>query len=745
MHSLRIKLLAPFILGTMTLTLLLAWYTYDAAHGAVREAMLTISEAKTDQAVNSMTLLFSASATAIQNLVADGHVYAMFNEQGVSAADRENTEQWLTAFTQSNAFYRDLIIVDRSGVCIASSNPGHIGASHGDKPYVRQALAGVFGFGDTTVGKVTKRLSTIATGPINVDGSIVGALIVFNDFPQIVDYNAQSTYHSRTIFTALITPDGLFMAHMDKNLMGNEKLLHPDLYKTLARAGEKGAAAEYVLDGESYVGYAKIEPSTHWIAVTSGTRSDVFAPAYKIGLMVLAISCAFLCCISFVVVRFANGILSMLLSLITYAKQVSEGKLDSNLAPSTRRDELGILHTALQRLVDALRAMLEETKKASRMKSQFLANMSHEIRTPLNAIIGMVHILRRDGGLLEKQSNCLDRIQTAARSLLGVINDILDFSKVEAGMLTLENAAFNLRGSIANALAIYQENAVAKGIDLRAEYPADMPEWFIGDALRVGQVLNNLLSNALKFTQSGEIRVLCGYAPPQEAESPGTISISVKDTGIGMDEASMKSLFQPFTQADASISRKFGGTGLGLAICHKLVELLDGELAVSSAVGSGTTFTFTMRLEATTPQDEKSEEDLPLDTAFEQLNIRDKHILVAEDNPVNQLILQELLAPSGATVVTADNGQEAVNAIKSRHFDLVFMDMQMPVMDGLQATIAIREHIDGESLPIIAVTANAMQEDKDKGFASGMNDYITKPVEPLELLAKLRAWIAPAK
>jgi len=525
-------------------------------------------------------------------------------------------------------------------------------------------------------------------------------------------------------------------------------MLFPDLYAELASLGEQGGYVRYSLQGLTYVGYAQVDPLSKWVVVTSGKESEVFASAYRIGLTVLGLSFAFLCLISFVVVRFANGILSSLLSLISYAKEVSEGDFSHKLKDTTREDELGVLHISLQRLVDALQAMLLETQEASKMKGQFLANMSHEIRTPLNAIIGMTHLSLRDAALSPKQQDYLAKIKTAAHSLLGLINDILDLSKVEAGMLELEDTVFNLRETMKNLLSIHQDGASSKGLELSLEYPADVPEHFIGDPLRISQVVNNIISNAVKFTSQGGVIVRVAQEEREDGKGEAVdinrqcMRISVTDTGIGIAENVLATLFQPFTQADASISRQFGGTGLGLAISDKLVRLLGGVFSVRSTVGGGTTFSFTMLLRPNPDGGLHTAEELSLDDAFADLDIAGKRILIAEDNAINQLIMQELIAPSGARVVMADNGQLAVDAARTQKFDLVFMDLQMPVMDGLEATRIIRTFADMNTLPIIAVTANAMKEDKDRGFASGMNDYITKPVEPGRLLEILRIWLA---
>ena len=746
MRSLRAKLIAPFIAGTLVLTLLLAWYTYTSARQAVEDAMLLISEAKTNHASSSMSLLYRTLSSALQNMVVDPQIISLFSAGEDNPAARQKASEWLNIITQGNEYYRDIFILDSRGECIVSSNPGNVGSSFADRQYVSDALGGRFTLGEAAVGRMTKRFSVSMAGPVDVSGTIRGVLMMVGDFPKIVDYDAVTTHDSQVIFTALLTPEGLFIAHKDKKLMGNSAALFPRLYRTLAdQVGEQGGIVEYHLNGENYVGYAKLEASSKWVVVTSGIQREVFAPAYRTGFVVLGISTLFLCGITFVVVRFANGILSSLLSLIGYAKLVSEGNFELPLEDTKRADELGTLHMSLQRLMRALQSMLLKSEEASKMKGQFLANMSHEIRTPLNAIIGMAHLSRRDGTLTEKQSGYLDNIQLAAKSLLGLLNDILDISKVEAGMLELEHIPFNLRETIIHAVSIHQQNADSRGLALEVRYAADALIHFIGDPLRIGQILNNLISNALKFTHQGGVTIHC--LQKGEADESGRVRmrVSVADTGIGISAAAQANLFQPFTQADASTTRRFGGTGLGLAISDRLVNLLGGTFMVSSEEGVGTTFSFSMLLVHDLSAFASVTDEVPLDQAFEQLRLTGKRILVAEDNAVNQLIVGELIEPSGAEVVMADNGRQAVDLVRDGGFDLVLMDMQMPVMGGLEATQVIRSFVSKEALPVIAVTANAMKEDRDRGFASGMNEYITKPIEPRQLLDILRKYLAPGE
>ncbi|MDR2696555.1 MAG: response regulator [Deltaproteobacteria bacterium] len=315
---------------------------------------------------------------------------------------------------------------------------------------------------------------------------------------------------------------------------------------------------------------------------------------------------------------------------------------------------------------------------------------------------------------------------------------ILDLSKVEAGMLVIESIPFNLKKTVESILAVHQESASGKGIALSLEYSASTPVFLVGDPLRIGQVLHNLLSNSIKFTQEGSVSVRCRGEAAENGKT-ALVHVSVTDTGIGMPQSVIGSLFQPFMQADASISRRFGGAGLGLVISRRIIELMEGDIRVESEEGLGSTFFFFVKLPLAGPEFEERE-DSSL-TAFENLNIRGRSILVAEDNPINQFLLQEMLEPAGARIVLANNGQEALDAVKAETFDLVLMDMQMPVMGELEATVRIRELPAARFLPIVAVTANAMEEDKDKGFACGMNAYLTKPIDPAELARVLRSWL----
>lgn len=752
MQSLRLNLIIPFIAGILVLTLILSAYTYISSYQAVKKSILTIAEVKTNQTSASISLMFMSVDTQVQNLVDEINVVKLLSNKTDSEAFQKVID-WLNIMIDGNNHYRDMDILDDKGICIASSNPGHMGKSYLNKKYTKLALQGNFNSGEASIGRITKKLSTVTAGPINDHGKIIGVFVVINDLPSLVNYTHTSMYDNADIATTLLTPEGLFETHPDLNIQKNSKFLLPELYNQLKIDSDNGGLVQYSLLGEKYIGYARIEPITKWLIITSGKESVVFAPAYQNGLIVFCISLAIMIIVTYIVIRFANDLLFVLLNLINYAKNISEGNLSIQLKTTERKDELGILQTSLLLLVSSLQNMITETQKISTLKGQFLANMSHEIRTPLNAIIGMTHLALREGNLTIRINGFIKNIQLSARSLLGIINDILDVSKVEAGMIEIESISVNIQELIRNTILIHQVNADIKNINIIFEPTPDVPKYYYGDPLRVGQILNNLLSNALKFTSKGHIIIKCyegplprDYTIPDDALIPvppncRCIFISVSDTGIGISEKIIATLFKPFIQADASISRQYGGTGLGLAISNSLVKLMHGRFTVTSVLGVGTTFKFFIQLIPSLDKIDSNNIEENLAISFKNLHLKGKKILVAEDNPINQLIMEELLIPSEATIIIVNNGEEAVNYLKKEHIDLVFMDLQMPIMDGLEATKQIRKFADAKTLPIIAITANAMKEDKERGFACGMNHYITKPIEPQRLVEVLRLFL----
>ena len=739
--GLKTKLLVP-LFGITAIVLCIA--TFAVTHSAEKVLLETAKEKLISAAVtagNNIDLqiqraridILSASLVPSIRAVLDPSETEKFPSRSAFIHQMNGTLKTLSDATNA---YETFCITSHEGLTLANSTPTaipimdissrawfHEAMRREDIVISAPFISRITGDALIAVAKQIRHgdYTGAIVGGIQLDRTLLPALVLGSN---------------NNVQTAVITESGVVAAALEGDL--NKTCVSETPWFSSVLQADKGYIP-ITLDGEDNMLAFYRLPNAPLYALAIKKTSELLGPAEFVqNLGFFALILAFMLAYATIYCVLAPMIADIR-SLALAANNIGSGDL-SQSTPTSRNDELGDLAVSLGDMLERLKKMILRAEEATRAKSDFLARMSHEIRTPLNAIIGMAY-LSLQSSLSEPQHRSFSKIHLAATNLLGIINDILDFSKVEAGRMDVEAVPFFLRKTLESTIMLLIGRADEKGINLTLNVAEDVPDILIGDALRLSQICINLCGNAIKFTPEGTValKVMLSEVNDQTA----TLHFQVEDTGIGMSQDQQQSIFEAFSQADGSITRRFGGTGLGLAISKLLVELMQGTIWVTSHLGKGSVFQFTIVLPICENQELPDVMDSGADT-FPQID--NARVLVVEDNEMNQEIATGLLQLMGITPDIVANGEEAVAICEKQEFDLIFMDIQMPVMDGLEATRTIRAsgNYNTATVPIVAMTANAMSSDKGKSLEAGMNSHITKPISHVELAETVRYWYGKA-
>jgi len=625
-----------------------------------------------------------------------------------------------------------------NGDCIAASNGetdgSFVGANFADRQYFQDAVAGKQGH-QYAVGRVSHVPGLYFSNPVFDGKRFLGVVVIKRDITSftkwIADVNGFLADDNRIVVLAS-RPDYLYRSLPDSTInrlppVERERQYRRSSFEPLSFNRWKGGELPNVLR----LG-AEPEPIVVAYRALTGHGLSVYVPRQVINLPSIESKRFWLFLLASVA---GNMLILALVAMALYLRAVRRAESTAQVTAALLEEQVSERTAALQEANLSLQEARNAAEQAMNAKGAFLANMSHEIRTPLNAIVGMTHLMRRDG-VEQRQAGRLEKIDLAGRHLLGVINQILDLSKIEAGKFELDEMAVSVNSIMTGVVSMLQERAQSKRIELRMQ-SLECVAPLLGDPARLSQALLNLTANAVKFTDMGAVTVKAMIA--EESADDVTIRFEVEDTGIGIVPEVTERLFDAFEQADNSTSRRFGGTGLGLAITKKIALLMGGGVGVSSIPGQGSCFWFTARLRKGGAS--VSPIDAPASNPDLGKAYAGSRVLLVEDEPINREIALELLADSGLEIDLAEDGLQAVELAGAHRYSLILMDMQMPNLDGIEATRRIRALPGRGNVPILAMTANAFIEDRRRCEEAGMNDFVTKPVDPGYLFATMRKWL----